>query len=147
MSVTTAATPPRWFWVIAILVLLWMLMGVAAWTMDFLMDEAGIAALTDAQRTLYERRPQWVAGVYGVAVFSGLLGAILLLLRKSIAPSVLLVSLIAVCIQMGYTFGPMDAIGVLGAATAVPFPVTIIALGIAAVYVARLAQRNGWLGR
>jgi hypothetical protein len=144
---TRLIDPPRWYWLAASLALLWMLFGVAALTMDILMDEAAMAALTDGQRQLYAERPQWLFAVYAVAIGSGLIGAIGLLLRKAWAVPILMISLLAVLVQFGYTFAVMDPIAKLGsAAAAVPFPLAIIVAGMLVLWLGLHARRRGWLG-
>jgi hypothetical protein len=146
MNTTSAATkPPTWYWVVSGLALLWMLFGVAAWVMDFMTDEAGLAELSEAQRQLYAARPQWLFVVYGVAIFSGLAGAIGLLLRKSWASMLFSLSLAAIIVQFGYTFFVMQAVQVLGASAAIPFPLAIFAIGAALVWFARRSRKAGWI--
>jgi hypothetical protein len=122
-----------------------MLVGVMAWVMDLMTDEAGMAQLSEAQRQLYAARPQWLFVVYGVAIFSGLAGAIGLLLRKSWASMLLVLSLAAIIVQFGYTFVGMRAVQVLGAAAAIPFPLTIFVIGVALVWFAHRARQSGWI--
>ncbi len=141
-----ADRPPRWYWVVAILALLWMLFGVAAWCMDLMMDPAALAQMPEAQQQLYADRPQWLFVVYGVAIFSGLLGTIGLLLRKRWATSLFLLSLLAIVVQFGYTFAAMHAIEVLGAAQALPFPILIFAIGLGLWWFSGYAGKRGWLG-
>src|SRR5690554_5225031 len=100
-----------------------MLFGVLAWLADVTMDESALAQMSEAQQQLYTSRPQWLLAVYAIAIFSGLIGAIGLLLRKSWAIPAFAVSLAAVIVQFGYTILGMDAIRVLGADTALPFPI------------------------
>lgn len=141
-----AVAPPRWYWLAASLVLLWMLFGVVALAMDAMMDEAALAQLSEGQRQLYGERPAWVFAVYALAIGSGLAGAIGLLLRKTWAMPALAVSLAAVLVQFGYIFGAMDAIARLGgAAAAVPFPLAIVVAGALSLALARHARRRGWL--
>ena len=140
-----ANRPPRWYWVVAILALLWMLFGVAAWCMDLMMDPAALARLPEPQQQLYASRPQWLFVVYGVAIFSGLLGAIGLLLRKRWATRLFLLSLLAVVVQFGYTFAAMHAIEVLGAAQALPFPLLIFLVGAGLWALSSRAERRGWI--
>jgi hypothetical protein len=111
------------------------------------MDAEALAQLPDGQRTLYETRPQWVFIVYGIATWSGTLGALGLLLRKTWATPLLALSLAAVVVQFGYTIIRMDAIGVLGAGTALPLPVTILVLGAVVLWFSMRARERGWLGR
>jgi len=146
MNATLAANkPPTWYWVVAGLAVLWMLFGVMAWVMDLMTDEAGLAQLSEAQRQLYVARPQWLFAVYGVAIFSGLAGAIGLLLRKSWASTLFAVSLAAIIVQFGYTFVVMHAVELLGAAAAIPFPLVIFLIGVALWWFSLRARKLGWL--
>src|SRR3546814_14294094 len=95
--------------------------------MDLRMTPEQLATLDPGQQQLYAARPQWVFVVYAIAVFSGLAGAIGLLLRQRWASTYFLVSLVAVVIHFGYTLFVMDAIGVLGARMAPPFPLVLLA--------------------
>lgn len=140
-----AVKPPAWYWIVAALALVWMAIGVAAWVMDLLTDEAAIAQMSEAQQQLYRSRPTWLFAVYAVAIFAGLVGAIGLLLRKGWAVSSLAVSLIAIIVQFGYTFLGMDAIRVLGAAAAVPFPLVIFAIGAVLLWFSAHARKRGWI--
>lgn len=148
MSVDDSSAPtrvPTSYWVVSVISLVWMLFGVAAWFMDFMMPASALEQMDAAQRQLYVTRPQWLFVVYAIAVFGGLLGAIGLLVRRRWARAALWVSLAAVIVQFGYTFVVMDAIQVLGAARAVPFPVVIFSIGVFLIWYSGLAQRRGWL--
>ena len=136
---------PWWYWAVAILATVWMLFGVLAWVMDLRMTPDQLALLPDPQQQLYAQRPQWLFAVYAVAVFSGLVGAIGLLLRKRWATTWFLVSLVAVVVQFGYTLFVMDAIGLLGPAMALPFPIVIFAFAVFLLWFARYARRHGWI--
>ncbi|MBB6092751.1 lipopolysaccharide export LptBFGC system permease protein LptF [Povalibacter uvarum] len=146
VTATAPATkPPTWYWVVSVIALLWMLIGVMAWTADLMTDEAALSQMSEAQRQLYESRPQWVFAIYAIAIFSGLAGAIGLLMRKSWSSTAFAISLVAIIVQFGYTFGPMKAVQVLGAAAAVPFPLVIFLLGVLWLWLARHARKAGWI--
>jgi hypothetical protein len=145
MHASNTVRPPRWYWVVSGIALAWMLIGVFAWVADLMTDEAAVAGFTDAQRQLYAARPSWIFAVYAAATFAGLAGAIALLLRRSWAVPALAVSLAAIIVQFGYTFLVLDAARILGATTALPFPITIFVIGAALLYFAMLAGRSGWL--
>ena len=140
-----AIKPPTWFWIVAALALVWMIIGVASWVADLMTDEAAIAQMSEAQQQLYRSRPQWVFIVYAVAIFAGLFGAIGLLLRKGWAVGAFAISLVAIVVQFGYTFFVMDAIGLLGAAVAVPFPLVIFLIGAALLWFSVHAKKRGWI--
>src|SRR5688500_8896690 len=142
---TSTIKPPTWYWVVSVLALVWMLFGVFAWTMDFLMDEAALAQMTDMQRQLYSVRPQWLFVVYAVAIFSGLAGTIGLLMRKAWATPAFAISLVAVLVQFGYTFLVMDAVRILGPGAALPFPLVIFAIGIFLLWFSIYARWRNWI--
>ena len=142
----TPVRPPTWFRVVSVIAVVWMLFGVLAWVMDLLMDESALAQMSEAQRRVYLSRPQWLFVVYAVAVFSGLIGAVGLLLRRGWAVPALGTSLVAVVIQFAGTFLLMDVIAELGAAAALPFPLVIFLIGLGLLMLARHARRQGWLG-
>jgi hypothetical protein len=147
MSETPVASPPRWYLPVAILTLVWTAMGVAAWVGDLRMTEAALAAMPPEQQQLFATRPPWVFVAYGVAVFSGLGGAIGLLLRRRWAVTAFAISLAAVTVQFAWVFLVMNAIAAIGAAAAVPLPATVITLQVAMLWFARRAERRGWISQ
>jgi len=146
MNTVSPIKPPAGYWIISLLALLWMLFGVFAWWADLRMDEAALAQFSEAQQQLFRDRPQWIFILYAVAIFSGLLGALGLLLRKRWAVAVFWLSLLAIVVQFGYVLFGMDAIGRLGVAEAVPFPLLIATIGVFLLWFASRAKRRGWLG-
>lgn len=144
-AANTTTKPPTWYRIAAILGVIWMLFGVMAWVMDFTMDAAALSQMSEAQQQLYATRPQWLFVVYAVAIFSGLAGAIGLLLRKGWATVALAISLAAVIVQFGYTFVAMHAVRLLGAAAALPFPIVIFAIGAFLLWLSLHAKKSGWI--
>lgn len=138
-------TPAKWFRPTSIVLVLWMLVGIAALIADLLTTPEQVAAMPDAQRQLYESRPDWLLGVYAVATVSGLLGAVLLARRHRASVAGLTLSLAAVTLQFGYTLWGLDAIGLLGPAMAIPFPLFIFLMGAFALWVSIKARNEGWL--
>jgi hypothetical protein len=143
MNAIDPRRPPGWFWVVGVLVALWMLVGVLAWCVDLGMSAEHLARMPQAQQELHAMRPQWVFVVYAIAVFAGLAGAILLLLRHKFAKTLFLVSLLAAIVQFGYVFAAMDALALLGPAMALPLPAMVIAVGLFTVWYARWCARHG----
>lgn len=136
---------PRWYWIVAGAALLWMLFGVAAWFADFMMDESTLAQMPEAQRQVYEMRPEWMFALYAIAIGSGLLGAVALLLRKTWAVAMFAVSLVTAIVQFSYLFFGMNTIERLGPAVALPFPLLVIAIGIGLLWFSLVAKKQGWL--
>ena len=144
-AIHASPTPPKWYWIVSGLALVWMIIGAFAWTMDLLTDQAALQAMPEGQRQLYMARPQWLFVVYAIAVFSGLFGAIGLLLRRALAKWLFVVSLAAVVLQFGYTFMVMNAIELIGAAAAVPFPLFIFTVDAFLLWMSIQAKNSGWL--
>ncbi|WP_425409501.1 hypothetical protein [Hyphococcus sp.] len=144
MNIQHTEKLPPWFWAIAALALLWNLAGVGAFIADAAMSEETVSTLPQAQQDMRGNTPAWLMIVYGIAVFTGLLGAIALLLRKQWAAPVFGVSLGAIIVQMGYVIFGLNAVRALGA-SAVMFPTFVVAIGVFLVWFALKSQRKGWL--
>lgn len=145
MENTSKIKPPAWFWVVSILALLWNLLGAMAYlSQAFLTDEMK-TAIPEDQLELMESTPAWVTAAFAIAVWGGVLGCIALLLKKKWARPVLLISLIAILVQMSYSFFATNAAEVYGTLQGVVMPVMLILIGIALVYFARMAHSKGWL--
>jgi hypothetical protein len=86
-----------WFIIAAVASLLFMGFGVVSFLMHVFADPN---AMTIEQRTAYLAEPTWVKIAYGLAVFAGLGGAILLVMRRRFSEWALFVSLIAVLIWL-----------------------------------------------
>lgn len=136
---------PNWYPWVAGLALIWMLFGIMAFAIDLMIDEAALNAMTMAQRTLYESRPIWLLGVYGIATGAGLVGAIGLIMRRTWALIPLVVSLVAVVLQFAYTTFALDAIALLGPVHALGFSLVIVTIGALVLWLGVHARAKGWL--
>lgn len=135
---------PRFFVTIGILLLLWNLMGVAAFIMQYTADLTVLARTDPTTAQAFAAMPGWVWGAYGVAVAAGTLGAVLLLMKKAVAATLFLVSLIAVIVQFGYTFLGTDLLAIKGS-TSAAFPALIIIVAIVQLLYARSLVARGVL--
>ena len=146
MNAPIAARPPVWFWVVAVLALLWNLFGLAMFYMQYTMSPDQVAQLPEAQRSLHEAMPGWIWAVDGVATIAGTLASLLLLARKRLALPLFWVSLIAVLVLFGYCLFPGRMLEVLGPAQALPMPIVVTLVATLLVWFARKAVARGWLG-
>jgi len=62
--------------------LVWNLMGVFNFLGQALMSDEVLASLPKDQQLIYQDVPVWVTAAFAIAVFSGTLGAVFLLLKK-----------------------------------------------------------------
>lgn len=136
--------PPAWFWVAAVLALLWELAGLGAFLSQWTMDAADVAAYPEAQRQIYAATPPWVNGAFAVAVFGGTAGAIGLLLRRKWSKLLFIVSLVAAVLQFGWVFAVARAHVVIGPSAA-GFPAFIIAVGALLIWFSGSSAKRGWL--
>lgn len=135
---------PRSFILAAIALLLWNLMGVAAFAMQYGADLDELARTDPTTARAFAAMSGWAWVVYAVAVTAGTLGAIALLLRKSVAVPLFLLSFIAVLVQFGYTFLGTDLLSVKGFGAAL-FPAVIILIGLGQWLYARGMAARGVL--
>jgi hypothetical protein len=101
---TATNKPKTAFWIIAVIALIWNLMGVMAYLGQAYMTDETKALLPEAEKALYNNVPIWVTAAFAIAVFGGVLASIALLMRKQIAKTLFLVSLIGILVQTIYNF-------------------------------------------
>ncbi|MDH4107396.1 MAG: hypothetical protein OEW35_03705 [Gammaproteobacteria bacterium] len=135
---------PRYYWVIAIVALLWNLIGVFAYVSQVTMTAEAIHSLPLEQQSLYTDVPAWATSAYAIAVTAGTIGCILLLLRNAWAVPVFLASLAGVLVQMYHAFVIAGAYRVLGPFSLV-MPTLIVAIGIALIWFSRIAKEKRWI--
>ena len=140
-----AVKPPGWFWAVSALALLWNLFGLAMFYLSITMTPEQLAQLPAAQREVTEGYPTWLWGVYGVAVVTGTLGSLLLLLRRKLALSVFWLSLVAVVVLFGYALFPGRMLELMGAAQALPMPVMVTVAAVLLAWFSRKAIARGWI--
>ncbi len=144
MSEESIGGTPRSFLIIGIIALVWNLFGVMSYIMQVTMSPEALAQLPEAERVPYEMVPSWLTGVFAVAVFSGLLACVGLLLKKAWSVPLFLVSLLAVVVQMGYWLFMTNIIEVEGLqAVFMPLLVTVVAIFL--IWYSRAAKSKGWL--
>ncbi len=137
--------PTLSFWIIGALALAWNLIGVATYLMSVTMSPEGLAAMPEAERALHTSVPAWVTSAYAIAVFSGTLACVALLMRKAWAVPVFLLSLVAIIVQMGYGLFGTEMLAVQGGTAAI-LPVLLISVAIYLVSFSRSAKDRGWIG-
>ena len=142
---TRRGAVPMWYWIITVLLVLWGIMGCYAFYLHMTLGADAMPGATDYDRVLYGTLPDWYHWTYGVAVISGLLGALALIARSGLAQAVFLISLIAVLVQFGWLFATSDIIAAKGAAATVPFPLFIAGVAAFSVWFAGFASGRGWL--
>ena len=134
------AIPAR-FWIAAGLALLFEAFGCYMYLAQV---SAERTTLPLDQRAMWDATPTWMVAAYATAVWVGLVGAVLLLLRRTLAVPVLLVSLIAVIVQFSGLF-LVPQLRQTVPDTALAGPIAIIVVCYLIFLLARLAHKRGWL--
>jgi hypothetical protein len=144
---TTNTKIPVWYWIVAILLVLWEAMGCFACVSQIRLGAAAMGPVDAWSLKYYAALPAWYNWVYAVATFGSLLGGLALLLRRRLATPIFWVSLAAVIVMFGYAFAATDLIAHKGLAQVLPFPLFIAAVGAFSIWFSRLATARGWLAR
>jgi hypothetical protein len=136
--------PPHTFYWIAGAAFLWNLLGVFAYIGTVTISPEALAELPEAQRALMANTPPWSTGLFAIAVWGGVLGTLLLLLRQVLALPVLVVSLVAVVINGVYTWFMTNAFEVIGSGQA-GFSAVIVGIAGYLVGFSIDAKGKGWI--
>lgn len=134
---------PKWFMPVAVVALLWNLLGCAAYLADVMRSPEAIAALSPAEQAMYAARPMWSVAATAVAVWFGAAGSLGLILRQRWAHPLLLASLVGVIAQdiSLFVVVPPEG-GIAAAAFVVQGMVLLVAVGL--VLLASKAGARGW---
>jgi len=136
---------PMTHWVISGSALAWNLIGFMIYLMTVRATPEEMAAQYSAAQIAYmDAIPVWATSAYAIAVTAGVLACILLLLRKSLAVPVFIVSLAALLVQDLHMFVIGDAIGTFGMVPAY-IQGTVMVIAIALVFYSRRAKDRGLL--
>lgn len=141
---TEQSKPATWFWVVSVVALVWNAMGVVAYLGTVMMTPEAREAMTEPQRALLDATPAWATGAFALAVWGGALGSLLLVLRKKLATTVLIVSFAGILVQMFHAFALSNSIEVYGPGGMI-MPIMVLAFGAFLIWFSRKAAANGWL--
>lgn len=136
-------SPPKWYRPVAILALLWNLLGCAAYLSDVTLTADDVAKMPAAQQALYAARPAWAVAATAVAVWGGALGCVGLILRRRWATPVLMASVAGLVAQDIALFGMTNVVATSGPAVLV-IQGMVFVIAVALVMLARKAEASGW---
>ncbi|MGY3794325.1 hypothetical protein [uncultured Aquimarina sp.] len=134
---------PIWFWIISVIALLWNLMGVMAYLAQAYMTDEILKTMPEADQNFYNNIPAWVTAVFAIAVFSGTLGSIALLIKKKWAIILFIISLVTVLAQQFYNFFIQDFVALTG--QRIYMPICIVVFGAFLIWFSKYANNKGWI--
>ena len=136
--------PPTWFTVVAVIALLWNLLGLFAVGADISLSAADIAALPSEQQALHAARPGWSIAGSAIAVVMGTSGCVLLLLRKKWSIYAFALSLVGIVLQDLGLFGAAGSAQSLGPVV-VGMQAMVAVIALALLLLSRKALASAWL--
>ncbi len=131
--------------IIGVILLLWGLMGIAAFVMQYRIDPVELARTDPTTARAFASMPAWLWVVYAFAVGTGFAGSLALIAQRKSAVPLYAISLIAVLIQFGYTLGATPLIAEKGIAAAAGFPVLIILVALFQLFYSRMLAAKSLL--
>ena len=128
------------FWLIGALALIWNAMGVLNFFAQ--MDPDMLATYPQSHRTLIETQPAWSKAGFVFSVFGGVIGGILLLLRKSAAFYAFVISLLGTVLVMIHTIGSNIDFSLFDTVLTIAMPLVMAAF---LVWYSKWTERRGWI--
>jgi len=132
------------FWIIGGAALVWNLIGLVFYIGQVTMPPEALAKLPEAQQDFFVGTPAWATAAFATAVNAGVLGSLLLLLRRAWAVPLFAISLLAVIVQDVDAFLLRNAYGILGVSGLV-IPSMVLVIAIALLIYARATRARRWL--
>ncbi len=143
MNDMTSGRPPAWFRIVAVLAVLWNLIGVWQY-----LSKVGVVPtmmeMTAEETALVAAMPTWATAGFALAVFGGLLGSLGLLLGKAWARLLLILSLLGMLVQFGWWLLMSGAMEQMGASSAA-MPAVVVLIGVLLLWLANMGIKRGWL--
>ena len=138
------AKAPVWYWILAVIGLLWFGLGAWDYTATQLRLDWYMASFTEEQLAHFYGFPTWFYAVWALSVWGSFLGAILLILRMKLASLAFLVALVTYVISAIYSYVLSDAYAVMGM-FGVVFSIVIFVSVLGYFWLARWASQRGIL--
>lgn len=142
MAEVQATKTPRHLWIIGIVALVWNLIGALDYLMTQTKNEAYMGRFTMEQLEFFYGIPAWAVAFWATAVWGGVVGTILLLMRKKSAMPVFVVSFVCMLVSMIYNYGIAGGADIMGG-TGVFFSVVVFIVALVlVVYSCKMAGKG-----
>jgi hypothetical protein len=144
MSTATPSKTPVHLWIVGVVTLLWNAIGALDYFMTQTQNADYMADFSAEQLEFFYGLPGWVVSFWAIAVWGGLLGSLLLLLRKGLAVPVLLASFFSMLMTTIHNFGFSNGLEVMGSGGAI-FSAVIFVVALGLLVYARAMRARGVL--
>ncbi len=139
-----AGKTPVHLWIVAVLSLLWNLMGAFDYLATQLKIDSYMSQFSEAQLAHYYGLPSWAVAGWAFGVWAALAGSVGLLLRKKWAMWAFAVSIAGLLVSTIYNFGLSNGIEIMGTGDVV-FLVIIWVIAISLLVYSRAMANRGVL--
>jgi len=136
--------PTTTFWIVGGAALIWNLIGLVFYIGHVTISPEALAAMPQLQQDFFAETPTWATAAFALAANAGVLGSLFLLLRKTWAVPMFLLSLASVIVQDVDAFVLRDGFSVVGV-NGIIIPSMIVVVAIALLFYARRTKERGWL--
>ena len=128
------------FWVISVFMLLWNVMGGINFIMQF--SPEMVSSYRETEQAIIRGRPLWATVGFGISVFGGVLGCVLLILKRYLSFYIFIASLVGTLVTVCYslTLGLNLSVGELIGIIGMP-----IVISIFLVWFAKFSSGKGWI--
>ena len=145
-SIATANVNTPWhLWLAGILALLWNCAGAFDYLMTQTRNPSYLSSFTPEQLTYYSSFPKWVVATWALSVWGGVVGSVLLLLRRRLAVPVFVVSLAAMLPTFFHNYVLTNGLAIMGGGGSLIFTAVIVVVGVALLMYARNLASKGVL--
>lgn len=145
MSDKTTSSTPWHLWVVGIVCTLWSSIGAFDYTMSQMRNEAYLSGFSPEQIAYFEGFPTWAIAVWAIGVWGGVLGCLLILMKKKLATSVLSASFGASFVLTIYNYGFYDGFVAAGDTFSIVFAIVIVVVAYALLWYANIQLKRGVL--
>jgi hypothetical protein len=136
---------PWHLWLVGILGFLWSSGGAFDYLMTQTRNEGYMSSFTPEQLDFFFGFPTWVVAFWALAVWGGVLGTVLLLLRKRLAVGVLLVSFLSMVVTTIHNLFLSNGMEVMGDPFSMVFSALIFLFALGLFLYARAMKNKGVL--
>jgi len=142
---TSNGRTPWHLWVVGVLAVLWNSMGAFDYLMTQTRNEGYMSDYTPEQLEYFYGFPTWVVAFWAIAVWGGVLGAVLLVIRKKLAAGVFLVSFLSMVVTSIYNFGLSNGLEHMGDPFSLVFSALIFVFAFLLYLYAKAMKNRGVL--
>jgi hypothetical protein len=131
----------RWYWIAATISLLLMILPALGAAIHLTTDPA---TLPLDERVQYEAEPIWMVAAFGLTGLAGAVGALMLILRRRQAETLILVSLVGIAVWFAGLFVNAQLRDLLSTGQ-IAMAIIVVAIVWTIYWFARHSRQRGWL--